>query len=162
MTLSLTIRSRIMTGAMMMDRSAMTGMGTMPMGTTAAPMAPNMVMVPRCTMKMEKCAGGMKLTCACDDPAACTMMQNLCAMMAGGMCSMCCTMNGMVVCNCNMTMAMCKVEMTADGCCVTCTSGDKMCCDMIQACCDCMMMCMKSGCACCLMMGGTPVCCCMC
>ena len=27
----------------------------------------NMMMVPRCTMKIEKCTGGMKITCTCDD-----------------------------------------------------------------------------------------------
>ena len=149
-----------MTTAMMMDRTAMgmgmTGTGTMP----AMPTSPNMVMVPRCAMKVEKCSGGMKMTCSCDDATACTMMQNLCAMMAGGMCSVTCMMNGMVVCTCNLTMGACKVEMTKDGCMVTCTSGDKMCEAMIQGCCDCVMACMKAGCTCCLMMGGTPVCCC--
>lgn len=149
-----------MSTTMMMDRGAMTAMS----GMTVPGMAPtmgNMVMVPRCTLKMEKCAGGMKITCVCDDAAACTMMQNLCSMMAGGMCSVSCMMNGMVVCTCNLVMGACKVEMMKDGCCITCTSGDKMCCDMIQNCCDCMMACMKSGCSCCVMMGGTPVCCCM-
>lgn len=121
-----------MATAMMMDRAAMAGMTSgMPTGMPAAA-TPNMVMVPRCTMKVEKCAGGMKLTCTCDDPTACAMMQNLCTMMAGGMCSLCCMMNGMTVCCCNLTMGACKVEMTKDGCCVTCTSGDQACCDMIQ------------------------------
>ncbi len=79
-------------------------------------------------------------------------------MMAGGMCSMCCTMSGMMVCNCNMTMGMqCKMEMTANGCCLTCTSGDKMCCDMIQACCDCIMGVHEGRLRRCLMMGGTPI-----
>jgi hypothetical protein len=155
-----------MATAMMMDRTAMgmpaMGMGTgMPMGGTV-PTMPNMVMVPRCTMKVEKVSGGMKMTCVCDDPTACAMMQNLCQMMAGGMCSVCCTMNGMMVCCCNLTCGMCKVEMTKDGCVMTCTSGDKACCDVIQGCCDCLMACMKAGCTCCLMMGGTPVCCCTC
>ena len=77
---------------------------------------PNMLMVPRCTMKMEKCTGGMKITCMCDDPMACSMMQNLCMMLQGGMCSCCCMMNGMMVCCCNLTMGMCKCEMTKDGC----------------------------------------------
>jgi hypothetical protein len=31
---------------------------------------------------------------------------------------------------------------------------------MIQACCECMTAMMKAGCNCCLMMSGTPVCCC--
>ena len=123
-------------------------------------MAPNMMMVPRCTMKMEKVTGGLKLTCTCDDVTACAMMQNLCAVTAGGMCSMTCVMNGVVVCCCNLTMGMCKVEMTKDGCVMTCTSGDKQCEAMIQGCCDCLMACMKAGCTCCLSMGGTPVCCC--
>ena len=66
------------------------------------------------------------------------MLQNLCTMMAGGMCSCCMMMNGMMVCCCNMMMGMCKCEMTDGmGVCVTCTSGDKDCCAMIQACCDC-------------------------
>ena len=152
-----------MTTAMMMDRAAATGMGgSMPMGTGMPTTTPNMVMVPRCTMKLEKCTGGMKITCACDDPTACTMMQNLCTMMAGGLCSLTCTMNGMMVCCCNLTMGACKVEMTRDGGCVTCTSGDKACCDMIQGCCDCLAACMKGGSTCCLSLGGTPVCCCVC
>ena len=33
---------------------------------------------------------------------------------------------------------MCKCECTKDGVCITCMSGDKACCDMIQACCDCL------------------------
>lgn len=134
--------------------------GTMPgmMGS----MAPNMVMVPRCAMRMEKCAGGMRITCTCDDAAACAMMQNLCQAMAGGMVSVCCTLNGMTVCCCNLTCGLCKCEMTKDGCVVTCTSGDKACEAMIQGCCDCLTACMAAGCACCLMMGGTPVCCCTC
>jgi hypothetical protein len=134
-----------------------TGMG-MPMPTGMSGM--NTVMVPRCKMMVEKCDGGMKITCVCTDPAACAMMQNLCKMMAGGMVSCCCMMNGMMVCCCNMMMGSCKCEMMADGCCVTCTSGDKGCCDMLQGCCDCIAVCMKAGCTCCMMMGGTPCCCC--
>lgn len=45
-------------------------------------------------------------------------------------------------------------NLTKDGCCVTCISGDKACCDMIQGYCDCLMDCMKAGCTCCMMMGG--------
>ena len=152
-----------MTGTMMMERptAGMTGMGMSNAGMTGttAPMAPSMVMVPRCTIKVEKVKEGMKITCTCSDPTACAMMQNLCAMMAGGMVSCCCMMNGMMVCCCNLTMGLCKCEMTKDGCTVTCTSGDKACCEMIQGCCECMAACLKAGCTCCMMMGGTPVCC---
>jgi hypothetical protein len=148
-----------MATAMMMDRLTATGF---PTATPTVPTAPNMVMVPRCTMKLEKVSGGLKLTCVCDDPTACSMLQNLCQVMAGGLCSLCCMQNGMVVCCCNLTCGACKVEMTKDGCCVTCTSGDKACCDIIQSCCDCVAACMKGGCTCCLTIGGTPVCCCIC
>jgi hypothetical protein len=155
-----------MTNTMMMDRTGMgmpgmgmPGMGSSPMGGTTAPMMPNMLMVPRCTMKMEKCTGGMKIVCSCDDPMACSMMQNLCMMLQGGMCSLCCMMNGMMVCCCNLTMGMCKCEMTKDGCCLTCTSGDAECCKMIQACCDCMATMMACGCTCCCCMNNTPICC---
>jgi hypothetical protein len=136
----------------------MTGMGPMT-GSAGAMMPANMMMVPRCTFKMEKCQGGMKITCACDDPTAKSMVQNLCMSLQGGMCSVCCMMNGVMVCCCNLTMGMCKVEMTKDGCCVTCTSGDKACCDMIQSCCDCLCCMCDGGCTCCVMFNGTPVCC---
>lgn len=154
-----------MSPTMMMERPGMTMPGMNPTtagGTGSMPTMSNWLMVPRCTMKMEKCTGGMKMTCSCGDAQACAMMQNLCQMLAGGMVSCCMMMNGMMVCCCNLTMGMCKVEMTKDGCCVTCTSGDKACCDMIQACCDCMTTMMKSGCTCCMMMNNTPVCCCAC
>src|SRR5262249_20187820 len=105
--------------SMMMERAAMgmmgmatpTGaMGNMPM------MAPaGMMMVPKCTFKMEKCTGGMKITCSCDDTMACTTMQSLCGMLASGMCSCCVMMNGMMVGCCNMMMGMCKCEMTDKG-----------------------------------------------
>ncbi len=156
-----------MANTMMMDRTGMgmPGMGMPGMTTpavgapTGMPVGPNYLMVPRCTLKMEKCTGGMKITCTCDDPMACSMMQNLCMMLQGGMCTLCCMMNGMMVCCCNLTMGLCKCEMTKDGCTITCTSGDKMCEAMIQACCDCMSTMMAAGCTCCCMMNNTPVCC---
>ena len=125
----------------------------------AAPTAANMMMVPRCTMTFEKCTGGMKITCACEDRVSAGMLQNLCTMMAGGLCSCCCVLNGMVVCSCNMTMGHCKCEPTEDGVCITCTSGDSVCSAMIQACCACMTAMVKSGCTCCVMMNNVPVCC---
>lgn len=140
-----------MTSGMMMP-----GMGgTMPV---ASPVMTGM-MIPQCKMKMEKCTGGMKIVCSCDDKMACGMLQNLCSMMAGSKFSCCCMMNGSMVCCCNLTMGMCKCEMTKDGVCVTCMSGDKACCDMIQACCDCLNTMMAAGCTCCLMMNDMPVCC---
>ncbi len=144
---------------MMMERQSMpAGMG-MP-GTMGGTMpAQAWMMMPRCTMKFEKCAGGMKVMMDCDDPTARSMMQHLCSMMAGGMCSMNMMMNGMTVCCCTMTMGMCKCDMTATGCMMTCTSGDAKCCEMIQACCDCCATMCKAGCMCCVMMNGTPVCC---
>src|SRR5437879_3006320 len=115
-----------MTSTMMMERSGM-GMGMPSIGTSPMPgigtasMAPSMMMVPRCKMIVEKMQGGMKVTCVCDDPVARAMMQNLCTMLAGGMCSCCCMMNGMMVCTCNLMMGMCKCDMTKDGCVFTCT-----------------------------------------
>ena len=139
-----------MSSAMMMDRATMMGghgyvgwnaldegqMSGMP--SMMPSMGMGMAMMPRCTMKMEKCNGGMKITCTCDDDMAAATLQNMCKMMAGGMMSMCCMMNGMMMCQCNMAMCKCECAMTKDGVCITCTSGDKAMCDMIQACCDCM------------------------
>ena len=134
--------------------------GATPVGTpTTVSGLTNLTMVPRGTLKVERCTGGLKITCSCDDKMACSMVQNLCTMLAGGMCSVCCMMNGMVVCCCNFTVGMCKCEMTKDGVCVTCTSGDAKCCEMIQACCDCVACMLKDGCTCCVLMNNTPVCC---
>lgn len=156
-----------MSSTMMMERTGMTmpgmgvaGMGAPTVGTPASmPVGVNFMMVPRCTYRFEKCAGGMKIHCVCDDKMACTMVQNLCQMLAGGMCSCCCLMNGLMVCCCNFTMGMCQCEMTSDGVIITCTSGDQKCCEMIQACCDCLTCMCDAGCTCCVMMNNTPVCC---
>jgi hypothetical protein len=150
-----------MTSAMMLERTgmAMPGLGGTPMGGTTASAAPNMVMVPRCTFKVEKCQGGMKVTCSGDDKMATSMVQDLCTMLQGGLCSCCLTLNGMMVCCCNLTMGRCMCDLTDKGCCVTCTSGDAKCCEMIQACCDCVSTMLEAGCTCCLMMNNTPVCC---
>jgi hypothetical protein len=146
--------------AMMMERTGLTNPlmtpSTLP-GTMSGP--PSWIMTPRCTFKFEKCPGGMKMMCSCEDATARSMMQNLCNMLVGGTCTLCCMMNGMMVCCCNLTMGLCKVEMTKDGCCLTCVSGDETCCKMIQSCCDCMMTMSNAGCTCCFLMNNTPVCC---
>jgi hypothetical protein len=145
----------------MMTKSGMPMQEMMP-GMGAGMSGMNMMMIPQCTIEMEKCEGGMKMMCRCEDKMAASALQGLCKMMAGGMCSCAMMMNGMVACQCNMMMAMCKCEMMEDGCMITCTSGDADCCKMIQACCDCMMQMMEAGCCCCVMMGGTPICCSAC
>lgn len=152
-----------MASTMMMDRTGMgvQGVPTMPPAAMPGmtPPAGNWLMVPRGTFKFEKCPGGMKMTCTCDDPMARSMMQNLCTALTGGMCSCTCTLNGMAVCCVNLTMGLCKVEMTDGGLCLTCTSGDARCGEMIQSCCDCLMTMCNAGCTCCFLMNSTPVCC---
>jgi hypothetical protein len=156
-----------MSSAMMLERTGMAmpgvgvpGMGTSPVGTpTGYTPGMNYLVVPRGTVKFEKCQGGMKVYCSCDDKQACSMVQNLCSMLAGGMCSVYVQANGMTVCCCNLTMGLCKYEMTDSGVCVTCTSGDQKCAEMIQACCDCMSTMMDAGCTCCVCVNQNPVCC---
>ncbi len=154
-----------MTGTVMMERTGtgmqgVPGVGQTGMGMPAvSPATSNWLMVPRCTFKFERCQGGMKVTCVCDDQMARSMMQNLCTALQGGLCSCYCSLNGTVVCCCNLTVGLCRCELTDSGCCVTCTSGDQKCCEMIQSCCDCLATMCASGCTCCFMMGNTPVCC---
>ena len=154
-----------MSSAMMMERSGMAmpgmmGSAGMAAPGTAAPMTGmNYVMVPRCTMKVKRTSDGMELSCHCSDKTACAMMQNLCNALAGGMCTCCCMMNGMMVASCNLVMGNCKCEMTKDGMTLTCTSGDPKSAQMIQACCDCLKGMLEAGCTCCIMMNSTPVCC---
>jgi hypothetical protein len=150
--------------SVMMERTGMGpvgmgGVGTATMPGVGVPAQANMMMVPRGTFKFEKCQGGMKVTCICDDTMARSMVQNLCQMLAGGMCGCCVMLNGMTVCHYNFTMGLCKCETTDKGCTVTCTSGDAKCCEMIQACCDCLTTMAKSGSTCCLLLNNNPVCC---
>jgi hypothetical protein len=156
-----------MSNTMMMERTGTgvpgvgyPGYGTPTVGTpTVTPTGTNWMMVPRCTFKVEKCTGGFKMTCICDDKMASSMVQNLCTMLAGGMCSCCCMLNGMTCCYYNFTVGMCRFEMTDSGFCMTCTTGDTSCCQMIQSYCDCLTCCMDCGCTCCFMINSTPVCC---
>jgi hypothetical protein len=156
-----------MSSTMMMERTGygMPGMGMPGMGAstvgapTHVPPTSGYLMVPRCTIKCEKCQGGMKIICSCDDQMACSMMQNLCSMLQGGMYSCCTMMNGMMVCCYNFTQGMCRCEMTDKGITITYTSGDSKCSEMIQACCDCISCQIQDGCTCCIMMNNTPVAC---
>jgi hypothetical protein len=155
-----------MSSAMMMDR---TGQGIAGVanpttnysnqGVTGMPGAGNWMMVPRCGFKVEKVQGGMKVTCVCDDKTACSMVQNLCTMLTGGMASCCVMLNGMTVAAYNFTMGACKCEPTDTGVCFTCTSGDAQWSQMIQACCDNLAVLVESGCTCCFLINNTPVCC---
>ena len=100
-------------------------------GSATMPGAANFGVLPRCKYEFEKCAGGFKIHCSCEDEVACGTLQNLCRMLADGTCSCCCTSNGIAICQCNLTIGMCHTEMTKDGVCITCTSGDKKCaCDV--------------------------------
>ncbi len=92
----------------------MPGMGTPGVGTPTG--VPSTMTVPRCTFKVEKCQGGVKIHCSCEDKMACSMVQNLCSMLQGGMCTCCCMLNGMTVYCCNLTMGMCKCEKTRRFC----------------------------------------------
>jgi hypothetical protein len=153
-----------MLSTMMAERAGM-GMpglavpGMTPGSPAGMPMGTNWLMVPRCTFKVEKCTGGFKMTCVCEDKTAAATVQHLCAMLAGGMCSCCAMLNGMTVCYCNFTMCLCQCEPTKDGISVTCTSGDPKCAEMAQACGDCLAALLKAGCSCCLMLNHNPVCC---
>ena len=152
-----------MSSAMLLERSALgAGHSPAPFGSaigspSAAPA--NWCIVPRCNIQVEKCQGGLKLRCVCEDEVATATLQNLCKMLADGLCSCSCTWNGICICQCNLACGNCACEYTHDGVSITCTSGDKACCDMLQACCECLSKCLKNGCCCYVSFGNTPVCC---
>ena len=156
-----------MSSTVMMERTGMgvqgmsvPGLGTPTMGApTGTPVGTNWLMVPRCTFKVEKCQGGFKVSCHCDDKMACSMVQNLCSMLAGGLCSCCCMYNGMTVAYWNFTQGVCKCEATESGVQFTCTTGDPQCAKMVQSWCECLSCMLECGCNCCFMINNTPVCC---
>ena len=93
--------------------------GSIPAGS---PATANWCVLPRCTVEFEKTTNGCKIHCRCDDEVARGTLQNLCRMLADGLCSCCCTCNGIPCCQCNFTVGICKCEYTKDGCCISCTS----------------------------------------
>ena len=125
----------------------------------AGPAAGNWCVVPRCKIEFEKCTGGYKIHCRCDDELSTATLQNLCRMLADGLCSCCCTSNGIQVCLCSFANCHCKCEYTQDGCTITCISGDKQHCQQLQACCECLSRCCETGCTCYVCFNNTPVCC---
>ncbi len=154
-----------MSSATLLERPLPTSTGGNTFGFAApalpavAPTGANWCVLPRCELKFEKCAGGFKIYCACDDEIACATLQNLCRMASDGLCSCCCTYNGIPCCQINLCCGTCKCDFTKSGCCITCTSGDKACCEMLQSCCDCLSACCDNGCCCYISFGNTPVCC---
>jgi hypothetical protein len=156
-----------MSSTLMMERTGMgypglgyPGLSGQSLGAQPTmPVSPNYLMVPRCNLKVEKCTGGLKLTCLCEDKVSASMVQNLCTMLQSGLCSCCCMLNGMCVSYCNLTMGLCKCEPCENGVCITCTSGDQRCCEMIQACCDQLGCMLEAGCTCTVLMNNTPLCC---
>lgn len=156
-----------MSTSLLLERSSVAAApvgGTYPafhpgIAATGAQAAANWCVLPRCRVEFDKCKGGLKIQCCCEEEVACGTLQNLCRMLADGLCSCCVTCNGLTVFQCNLTMGICKCEYTKDGVAITCTSGDKSCCEMLQACCDCLECCCKSGCCCYISFNNTPVCC---
>lgn len=118
--------------------------------------------LPRCEMRLERCEGGCKIYCSCDDANDRRALQAVCEKLAGKMCCMTCSLNGEALCHCCLTCCdrTCECTRTADGVCIACTSNDGNCCDLIQAMCDCIRRCQECGCECTLCCDETPVCCC--
>jgi hypothetical protein len=156
-----------MSSAVMMERTSLglpgvgvPGVGTPTVGSpSVVPTSSNWLMVPRCTFKFEKCQGGFKVYCSCDDKMATSMVQNLCQMLAGGLFSCYVQYNGMCCCVYNFIQGCCKYETTEQGVCFTCISGDPQCTQMIQACCDSISCYADCGCNCTWAINNTPVCC---
>jgi hypothetical protein len=151
-----------MSSALLLERAGLAAPGIsapQALGHPGTAPAANWCVVPRCEIKVEKCTGGFKLHCSCEDDIACGTLQNLCKMLAGSTCSCCCTLNGITVCQCHLTCGICTCEYTSDGCCITCISGDKACSQILQGCCECLAACIKQGCCCYVCFGNTPVCC---
>src|SRR5262249_45706844 len=78
-------RSWEMSSTMMVERTgaAMPATGYpypgMPQYGTPTATPSSWLMVPRCTYRFEKCQGGFKVYCSCDDRTASGVVQNLCA-----------------------------------------------------------------------------------
>jgi hypothetical protein len=109
-----------------------------------------------CEFSFEKCKGGFRITCGCDDSLECADMQGLCAAICERNCSICCVRDGIEICNFNLSCCQCLCDNTKDGCCISCCNNK--CCDMLQAICDCLQCCCENSC-CCYVCFGDKCCC---
>lgn len=154
-----------MSSSVVMERpsvgaAAGTSLGWQPGSLPAsAPAGGNWCVLPRCELRFEKCNGGFKIHCVCEDDVSSATLQNLCRMLCDGLCSCCCTANGIPICQCNLASGRCTCEITKDGCCISCISGDKACAKTLQACCDCLSCCCEAGSCCYISFNNTPICC---
>src|SRR4029077_14645971 len=112
-----------MSNAVLMDRftvgtpaSTGPGSGQQPGFPTGAPAGTNWCVVPRCKVEFEKCTGGFKIHCRCEDELSTATLQNLCRMLCDGCCSCYCSNNGIQCCQCTFANCHCKCEYTKDGC----------------------------------------------
>jgi hypothetical protein len=128
-------------------------------GQVASTACVSLQTVPRCTVNVDKCKDGLKLVCECSDEGSTRVLQNLCAVLGGGLVSCCLVQNGAVVQVCNFTVGLCQCEVTKNGVSITCTSADPRCCKIIQECCNCVKSLLECGCYCCVCVNNTPVCC---
>ena len=113
----------------------------------------------QCTLQFEKCKGGFRIECCCDDAACCADLKALCESICDTCCSCCCTINGKQVCNIEICCDSCECKQIDNRCRITFTSKDNHCCQVLQKCCDCLEACCKAGCCCAISFGSTCVCC---
>ena len=114
-----------------------------------------------CTLRFEKCIGGFKIHCCCNEQGQRCDFQNLCRSLCDGNANCYCTRDGLQFCKFDLCCAECDCDckVTKDGCCITCTSCDANCSELLQSCCDCLEACCKIGC-CCNLCFGDKCCCC--
>src|SRR5436305_4696711 len=68
-----------------------------------------------CELSFEKCRGGFRIHCCCDDAMECDDLQCLCEAICECNCSCCCVRDENQICNINLCDH-CTCENTKDGC----------------------------------------------
>ena len=123
-----------------------------------AAVTPNMCDAVQCTLRFEKCKGGFRIHCCCDDQTECPEFQTLCQALCDGNMLCCCMHNGNPIGSINLCCGECECDCASDGCCVTCTGCDKNRCKILRACCDFLEICCKNG-GCCNICFSDTCCC---
>jgi hypothetical protein len=141
--------------AMSMPAPTLPGMAPPQSGMSAA--KPATLMVPRCTFEVEKCKGGMKVTCSCDDKVAFGMLATLCLMLQGGTAGFYGLLNGMTLYYFQV-LGSGKYEQGDGWVCFTFTSTEPGGIRMLQDTCDHLLSLLRSGLTCWLTMNNTAVC----
>jgi hypothetical protein len=123
-----------------------------------APAASGWLLVPRCAYRLEILPDGFQLFADCEDTTQRSMLQNLCLALAGGLVSLQCSLQGMLVWSVSLPVGLSKTEITEGGIRITSTANNGDLVALLHGSCEMFRLSLRAGLSAYLLINSTPVC----